>query len=100
MLVYRDSCSTAGCHDGVPAWMAAHLQRYVQLLQSSARKTAEDQRPDGFESLFRGEKELRVSQDIIHTHEGALTLTQTLKHSVSFSLLPGEMAFPIYVPLS
>lgn len=33
-----------------------------------------------------------MSQDIIHTHAGALTLTQTLKHSMSFSLLPGEMA--------
>ncbi len=28
VLVYHDSCSKAGWHDGVPAWMAALLQRF------------------------------------------------------------------------
>lgn len=73
MLVYRDSCSTAGCHDGVPPWIAALSQQYVQMSATEfSMNTAEDQNPDGWWSLV---KETGLSQGIIHIHAGALTCT-------------------------
>lgn len=75
MLVYHDSCSKAGCHDGVPSWIAALLQWYVQMPAPEFNKnTAEDQSPDGWKSLVE-EIEPSVSQDIIHIHAGNLTYT-------------------------
>lgn len=45
MLVYRDSCSKAGCLDGVPAWIAAFSQWYEQgyWAPEFSENTAEDQ---------------------------------------------------------
>lgn len=82
MLVYHDSCSKAGCHDGAPAWIAALLQRDVQMLGYRApefsRNTAEDLSPDGWKSLVEERKiEPSVSQDILLTRAGALTDTYT-----------------------
>lgn len=58
VLVYHDGCSKASCHNGVPAWIAALLQWYVQMpgywAPRFSNNTAEDHNPDGFDSLVEG----------------------------------------------
>lgn len=76
VLVYHDSCSKAGCHDGVPPWKASLLQRYVQMPAPEFNKnTAEDQSPDGWESLV--EESECVSGRHPHTCRVLLKLSDT-----------------------
>lgn len=101
MLVYHDSCSKAGCHNRVPAWTAALLQRYVQMLGYRAPRfsesAVEDHSPDDFDSLLEESGDKCVLGH--HPHTRRDSDAHLIRHSISFCHLLGKIAFPVYVPL-
>lgn len=101
VLVYHDSCSKAGCHNRVPAWTAALLQRYVQMLgywaPQFSESAAEDHSPDDFDSLLEESGDKCVS--VHHPHTRRDFDAHLIRRSMSFCHLLGESIPSLRAPV-